>query len=684
MTSSEKFKINEMEQRVDIIIPFHNGLNRVIDCLDSVFGCTRPESFTLFLIDDNSDHYTYNYLRKWFEDKDHVSVFKNTGQPGYLKSANWGIGLGTAPSIVLMHSGVVVTPGWLDRLMACAKTDDSIAVVMPLTNTAPLIGLPLAPGVSFMRMDEYVRRHFPGKFSDVLISGGCLLLQRNLLDKTGLFDDMYHTEEFGESDLCMRLKAGGCRKVAACDVYVYQNGKTRLTELSDAYHRDQAIFKARWGNAYQRQFQEVRQADPLKSVREVLDSETRWDPMPVIWSTARVMLNRIREGRWIKAGIDGFRGALKLPMARRRLPSSVFRKNPGISRRLRVTYILHNLVVAGGVLSVIQIVNELTLLGVDARMVTLFKDPAVADWTRLYSEPIVFGNQQELLKYFPQTDIVVATLWTTASLADQLVRQGKAAKAAYFIQDYEPWFFPESDRVSRNKVRQTYAMIPDRIVKSRWLADMLANEGHGSHQIWLGMDLGVFYPRDVDRTHPVVMAMARPQTHQRGFPSTIEALANVKRQMPDVEIVLFGDRFLRRLSIPFDFRDEGVVTNQTRMAELYSEATVFLDGSDFQGFGRCGLEAMACGAACVLTGAGGVTEYAVHDYNSLIVPPKSPDLFSKAILSLLRDQPLRNRLMAGGMQTAKGFCHKREARETLEFMNNLTTLTACEAVLSVD
>ncbi len=661
-----------MTNAVDIIIPFHNGLNTVIDCLDAIVKSTRSGSYRLFLIDDNSDQHTHNYIQKWAEDNNQASVFTNARHLGYLKSANSGIGSGAAPYIVLMQSDVVVTQGWLDRMVACAETDNAIALVMPLVSADHWNGLPLPPGVSVVCMDEYVQTRFFGKTVDTVPQKvGCMLIRRSVVEKTGLFDSIYDLEPFGQSDLGMRLITGGFRTVLSCDTYVYQKGQIQSAEQNPRFTRDQAIFNSRWGSVFHREYQQFLKTDPLKPIRDELDCQTRWDPMPVIWQTGRTVLTHVREKKWLDAACQGFLGAMKLACAKRRLPSLAFESHTGKRRRLRVTYILHNLVVAGGVLSVIQIVNELILLGIDAKIVALFQDPAVVDWTRLYAEPIVFKNPQELLDRFPLSDIVVATLWTTASLADQLVRQGKAAQSAYFLQDYEPWFFPECDRVSRRRVRQTYARIPHRIVKSRWLAGMLAKEGHYTHQIRLGMDLGVFYPRDVNRNHPVVLAMARPKTPYRGFIQTIGALATVKMRMPDVEIVLFGDRFLKRQAIPFEFRDEGVVTSQDRMAELYSEATVFLDGSDFQGFGRCGLEAMACGAACVLTGAGGVTEYAVHDHNSLIVPPKHPDLFSEAILILLKDKPLRNRLIDEGLQTAGNFCHKREARETYEFLGRL-------------
>jgi len=262
-------------------------------------------------------------------------------------------------------------------------------------------------------------------------------------------------------------------------------------------------------------------------------------------------------------------------------------------------------------------------------------------------------------------------LWNTAPWVAELVKKGQAHESVYFIQDYEPWFFQEDEKKSREKVKETYWMIDNKIVKSEWLLGLLDENGFAAHKIILGMDLARFYPRDAKSSGLVVLAMARPRTPRRGFQPTIEALGQVKRTMPEVEIVLFGDCFLASQHISFDYRDEGVVADQDQLARLYSEADVFLDGSDFQGFGRCGLEAMACGAACVLTGVGGVTEYAKDGKNALIVPPKQPEAFAQAIIKILKDSELKQRLVKAGFSTVKAYCHKREAKQTLDYFSNI-------------
>lgn len=658
--------------KCDVILPVYNGLTYVKDCIVSLLEFTPANCYHLYIIDDCSDTVTNRWLVEQAFKHSQISLHRNSGNVGFVKSCNLGISLGSAPYILLLNSDVVVTPGWLERLLECAESDPLIASVNPLTNYASQINLPLAPGANFFGMDEVLREHSPRDFPDVVTGVGfCLLLRRSALEEVGFLDEVYGRGYCEDSDLCMRLTTRAYRTVVADHVYVYHKGRGAFLDRDERYKRNRRIFDARWAQEYSKQFKAFRKSDPLASVRSLFSSRQRFDPMPTVWITAREILAKWRKRDVAGVSRSSVRGFLRLLHARRDMATLESVARVTRQGRLKVTYVLHKMVVAGGVLSVIQLVNELILLGVDARIVALFEDSAIYDWTRLYTRPIIFRNEQELMASFPETDIAVATLWNTAPWVAEMVKKGRARETVYFIQDYEPWFFRKDKEGQRKRVKETYQMIDNKIVKSEWLRGMLAEDGVAAHKIFLGMDLARFYPRDVKTSGPTVLAMARPGTPRRGFQSTIKALARVKRTMPEVEIILFGDRFLASQYIPFDYRDEGVVTDQDQLARLYSEADVFLDGSDFQGFGRCGLEAMACGAACVLTGVGGVTEYARDGENSLVVPPKQPEAFAAAITKILNDSGLKQRLVKAGFSTVKAYCHKREAKETLDYFRKI-------------
>jgi glycosyltransferase involved in cell wall biosynthesis len=144
----------------------------------------------------------------------------------------------------------------------------------------------------------------------------------------------------------------------------------------------------------------------------------------------------------------------------------------------------------------------------------------------------------------------------------------------------------------------------------------------------------------------------------------------IKNTVKDSEIVLYGED-INSQSVPFEYRANGIISDPNKLAELYSRSDIFLDSSDFQGFGRASLEAMACGTACVVTGVGGVTEYARDGYNCSVVPPRDPERMAGAVITLLYDAELRNTISRGGLETASRFDHKREARETRSYFEGL-------------
>ena len=655
----------------DIVLPVYNGLTYVRRCVNALLAYTPAELCHVYIMDDAGDAMTAAYLQDIADTHTHITLIRNSENLGFVKNCNKGMALGAAPYVLLLNSDVIVTPHWLQGLLEAAATDDTIGAVNPLTNYAANINLPIAPGLRFFDMHQFVQTHIPREPFDIVTSVGfCLLLRRNALDALGIFDEIFGMGYCEESDLAMRLTTNGWRTVTAPWVYVYHKGGGTFTGRDARYLKNRTIFDRRWKKEYLQQWRAFKKADPFAYLRTAFACQSHFAPLPAMRGTYRKMRHSWQQRNLRSCIAAAVRGALALPQAKRAVANDTYisRLKPP-SERLRVTYILPTLDVAGGVLSVVQLVNEMILLGIDARIAALYEEPQIREWP-LHSEPMLYANKHELLANLPQTDILVATHWMTAPWVAALEKQGRTQKTAYFLQDYEAWFYPEKDS-KRDNVAASYGLIAEKIVKSDWLAGMLAEDGYATHKIRLGMNLDIFYPRNTaSRKHKTIMAMARPRTPNRGYGDIIEALRQVVQARPDTRIVLFGDD-IPASAIPFKAEVTGVITDQNRLAALYSEADIYLDGSVFQGFGRPALEAMACHTACVVTNVGGVNEYAKHGENCLTVPPRAPDMFAMALLTLLDDDGLRAKLAAGGMSTARDYCHRREARQTLEFFQQL-------------
>ncbi len=655
----------------DIVLPVFNGLSRVRNCIQSLCDHTSDEAYRLYIVDDGSDAKTATALEHFCKDRPYISLHRNPVPMGWVRSCNMGITLGKAPYVVLINGGVIVTPGWLRQLVLCAGSDPRIAAVNPLAHHAPHLDLPMPPGANFYDM-AWVLSQQPCRPHPEIVTGAgfCFLLRRAALEKVGYFDEAYGQGEDGDADLCMRLVTSGFRVVSANDVYVYYDGQGMTAEDNARCQENLNRFHRRWSQDYPKRFFALRTNHSLRSLRVLFLEPRRLDVLNSMKNTYRRMRQCWRRREIRAALMEAAQGITLLAERRRTGPTRTTVRRFTRPGCLIITYILPEMASREHMASVVRWVNELVLLGVGARVVALREDPGmfrVFGW-RFLSTPIVFDGVPDLLRNFADSDITVATHWTTASWVAQLVRSGRGGHGVYLARACEGGDAIESDSTVRHQVLSACAMLAHRIVQSDLLKTFFSERGYAATKVAIGVDLDVFYPREVPRPpHPVLLVI-QGLCQSGGKPThLIEIIQQVRTRLPDLEVIICGEQ---DPPFPFPYRHEGAVWNPDRRAELYAQADVLLDDSSGTG-GHSILEALACGIACVLPAVGHVAEYAKNGENCLLIGQKNSTTFSDAIVALLQSPSLRKKLAAGGLQTVRSFCHKRETREMLHFFKTL-------------
>ncbi|RME48419.1 MAG: glycosyltransferase, partial [Caldilineae bacterium] len=210
---------------------------------------------------------------------------------------------------------------------------------------------------------------------------------------------------------------------------------------------------------------------------------------------------------------------------------------------------------------------------------------------------------------------------------------------------------------------QTYKMGFSCITLGRWLTKRLREWYNADADYFdLAVDHNIYYPRPVEKSdHPRICFYARPSTPRRLFPLGIEALERVHRRRPDVEILFYGaqDADLPR-SIPFPYTNRGILT-EDQLAELFSACEVGIVLSPT----NCSLvppEMMACRCAVVDLNRETVMGVLEHEVNALLAEP-TPDAIAGAVLRLLEDEPLRQRLVETAYRQAQERSWQKSARK---------------------
>lgn len=131
----------------------------------------------------------------------------------------------------------------------------------------------------------------------------------------------------------------------------------------------------------------------------------------------------------------------------------------------------------------------------------------------------------------------------------------------------------------------------------------------------------------------------------------LDAAARVAAQQSDARFVIVGDGTLRG-EMESHTRELGlgervVFTGWRRdLPRIYSDLDVLVVSSDNEGTPVSAIEAMASGCPVVATAVGGLPDLIADGETGCLVPAKSPDALANAVLSLLQNSPLAERLGA--------------------------------------
>jgi glycosyltransferase involved in cell wall biosynthesis len=302
----------------------------------------------------------------------------------------------------------------------------------------------------------------------------------------------------------------------------------------------------------------------------------------------------------------------------------------------------------GGSNSVAQEAMGLARLGVDVKLAV--NAPNYSKFLTSYPElealkvPVLsYVDGAGLAQHFASCQMVVAT--TNASVFDVANARAEMMKGetttvpkfGYYVQDYEPLFYPaKSERWL--KASQSYTVLKDAMLfaKTQWLCDIVyANHGIKVLKVTPSIDHDVHYPNLRRPGSPLsILAMLRPATPRRAPRRTVRIMQAVAKKYGDVSMQVFGatDEELEAAGIvlPASIKNWGVL-KRAQVPDLLRASDLFLDLSDYQAFGRTGLEGMACGCVPVVPVLGGTAEYAVHGRNAFVVDTRSDQEILKAV-----------------------------------------------------
>jgi len=176
---------------------------------------------------------------------------------------------------------------------------------------------------------------------------------------------------------------------------------------------------------------------------------------------------------------------------------------------------------------------------------------------------------------------------------------------------------------------------------------------------------------------PVVGVISR-YMQWKGVQHIIQAFQKIREQYPTAKLLLANAQGnyqepIKSLLSTLPTGSFVEIIFEEDLAALYQLFNVFVHvpvDSYVEAFGQTYVEALASGIPSIFTLSGVAPEFIVNEENALVVPFRDSESIYQALLRILNDVELRNRLMASGRQSAKQFPLSKMTEQLSQLYDN--------------
>ncbi len=203
-----------------------NGADDTIRCLESLNRIDR-EDLRRVVVDNGSSDDSVARIQRAFPDVELMTTGSNLG---YAGGNNYGLRrlLERKPEFIcLLNNDIVVEPGFLDSLLACARRDARAGIIGPQVLFLDRPDVVWSQKISVDPLTGRIVSREHGRSADDkakpktagAVSGAVMLIRRETLESVGLFDERYAFYH-EDVDLCLRAKRAGWKTMVVPEAVV--------------------------------------------------------------------------------------------------------------------------------------------------------------------------------------------------------------------------------------------------------------------------------------------------------------------------------------------------------------------------------------------------------------------------------------------------------------------------------
>ncbi|MET3698880.1 GT2 family glycosyltransferase [Bacillus oleivorans] len=236
---------------VSIIIPVYNKWDYTYACLKSINANTNGVDYEVIIADDMSSDQTTE-INKFFQN---IRVIRDGINKGFIKNCNTAASYAKGKYLLFLNNDTEVQKDWLKNLVELMESDQKIGIVGAqliypngnlqeagsiIFNDGSCLGYgrganPELPEYSYVREVYYC-------------SGACLLINKELFNKAGMFDEQFQPAYYEEVDLSMKIRELGYKVMyqPKAKVIHHEFGSSTSQKAIELQVQNKAKFYYKW------------------------------------------------------------------------------------------------------------------------------------------------------------------------------------------------------------------------------------------------------------------------------------------------------------------------------------------------------------------------------------------------------------------------------------------------------
>jgi GT2 family glycosyltransferase/glycosyltransferase involved in cell wall biosynthesis/Flp pilus assembly protein TadD len=247
-------KQNIRKDLVSIVVLTSARQELTRNCIRSIEKHT-PEPHEIILVPLDFTQATVKWLKKLQKEHVQYKLIETNGSTSYAKACNLGINQSSGESIIIVKDSAVLSEGWLSMMLDCLSSAPDIGIVGPMTvNTEGIQGNTLVDQALPADLDSFVKifseRNRYRRIRVKNLNGFCMIFKKELIDKSGLFDEHLELTDFADDDFCLRAAIEGYQNMIAGDTFIYHHDilSEKPAGYSSTMLKDAKYYYEKWSN----------------------------------------------------------------------------------------------------------------------------------------------------------------------------------------------------------------------------------------------------------------------------------------------------------------------------------------------------------------------------------------------------------------------------------------------------